>query len=106
MISPIDSYGRAIAAYNRAATADTAPADDPQPASAGGSFAELLGRTVNDGIAAGRGAETASVAAVAGSADLSHVVSAVAEAETTLQTVVAVRERIIEAYKEIMRMPI
>ncbi|QLH38423.1 MAG: flagellar hook-basal body complex protein FliE [Defluviicoccus sp.] len=34
------------------------------------------------------------------------MVSAVAEAEATLQTVVAVRERIIDAYKEIMRMPI
>jgi flagellar hook-basal body complex protein FliE len=34
------------------------------------------------------------------------VVTAVAEAEATLQTVVAVRERIIEAYKEILRMPI
>jgi flagellar hook-basal body complex protein FliE len=34
------------------------------------------------------------------------VVTAVAEAEATLQTVVAVRERIIEAYKDILRMPI
>ena len=34
------------------------------------------------------------------------MVTAVAEAEATLQTVVAVRERIIEAYKDILRMPI
>ena len=50
--------------------------------------------------------EKASVAAVGQGADLNHVITAVAEAEVTLQTVVAVRERIIEAYKDIMRMPI
>jgi flagellar hook-basal body complex protein FliE len=34
------------------------------------------------------------------------VVTAVAEADLTLQTVVAVRDRVIEAYQNIMRMPI
>jgi flagellar hook-basal body complex protein FliE len=37
---------------------------------------------------------------------MSNVVTAVAEAEAALQTVVAVRDRVIEAYKDIMRMPI
>ena len=38
-------------------------------------------------------------------ADLSSVVTAVAEAELTLQTVVAVRDKVIESYKQILRMP-
>jgi len=33
------------------------------------------------------------------------VITAVAEAEVTLQTVVAVRDRVIEAYRDIARMP-
>jgi len=33
-------------------------------------------------------------------------VTAVAESETALQTLVAVRDRVISAYEEIMRMPI
>ena len=47
-----------------------------------------------------------SLKAVAGEAELSEVVTAVANAETALQTVVTVRDRIITAYQEIMRMPI
>ena len=44
--------------------------------------------------------------AVAGEADILEVVSAVSNAEMTLQTVVAVRDRVLGAYQEIMRMPI
>lgn len=111
MSMPIDSYARAVAAYSRAAASEPAGPESAragaQDAAAGSSFAELLNRTLDDGMNAGRAAEKASVAAVStGGADLGQVVSAVAEAETTLQTVVAVRERIIDAYKEIMRMPI
>jgi flagellar hook-basal body complex protein FliE len=48
------------------------------------------------------------MAATAGSKDgsLVDVVTAVAEAETTLQTVVAVRDKVIAAYQDIMKMPI
>ena len=48
------------------------------------------------------------MAAVTGGRDgnLIDVVTAVAEAETTLQTVVTVRDKVIAAYQEIMRMPI
>ena len=39
-------------------------------------------------------------------ADLNEIVTAVNNAEMTLQTVVAVRDKVIQAYQEIMRMPI
>jgi len=45
-------------------------------------------------------------AAIAGKTDLSSVIAAVANAELTLQTVVAVRDRMVQAYQEVMRMPI
>ena len=50
--------------------------------------------------------ERQSLKAAAGTADLNDVVMAVGKAEMTLQTVVAVRDRVIQAYQEIIRMPI
>ena len=47
-----------------------------------------------------------SVAAAAGKADIVDVVSSVTNAEVTLQAVVAVRDKVIEAYQDIMKMPI
>lgn len=103
MTVPIDSFGRAAAAYAKAARGEP-----PSEAVAGGrqSFADMVRGALDDAVAGGRESEKVSVAAVEQGADLNHVVTAVAEAELTLQTVVAVRERIIEAYKDILRMPI
>jgi flagellar hook-basal body complex protein FliE len=44
--------------------------------------------------------------AIAGKADLTEVVTAVTNAEITLKTVLAIRDRVIQAYQEIARMPI
>ena len=41
-----------------------------------------------------------------GKANVVDVVTAVAETEVAVETMVAVRDRIISAYEEIMRMPI
>ena len=54
----------------------------------------------------GRKAEAQALAAAAGKADVVDVVTAVAESEAALETLVAVRDRVIAAYEEIMRMPI
>jgi flagellar hook-basal body complex protein FliE len=50
--------------------------------------------------------EQLSAAAAAGKANIDQVVIAVAEAESTLNTVVVVRDKVLEAYREILRMPI
>lgn len=44
--------------------------------------------------------------AVTGEADLTDVVQAVTDMELTVQTIVALRDRMVSAYQEIMRMPI
>lgn len=103
MSSPIDSYGKALAAYERAASAGTQKAGEP---AAGSSFADMLKSVAGQAVSAGHAAEASSVAAAGGQGDISRVVTAVSEAEMTLQTLVAVRERVIDAYKEILRMPI
>lgn len=74
---------------------------------AGGSFGDFLEKAVNETVNSGKASEH-QMAASAASKDGSivDVVTAVAEAETTLQTVVAVRDKVIAAYQDIIRMPI
>jgi flagellar hook-basal body complex protein FliE len=57
-------------------------------------------------VGASRAAETQMVAHTQGRAELIDVVTAVASAESSLETVIAVRDQVISAYQEIMRMPI
>lgn len=51
-------------------------------------------------------AETQALNVAAGKGDIVDVVTAIAAAETQLQTVIAVRDQVISAYQEILRMPI
>jgi flagellar hook-basal body complex protein FliE len=69
-------------------------------------FAQLLQGAMGNAADKGRAAEQASFAAATGKNDLVDVVTAVTESEAALETLVAVRDRVIAAYEEIMRMPI
>jgi flagellar hook-basal body complex protein FliE len=53
-----------------------------------------------------RNAETQAKQAISGTGNLTDVATAVAKAELALQTTVALRDRVVQAYQEIMRMPI
>tara|TARA_B100000676_G_scaffold312790_1_gene388960 strand:+ start:7695 stop:8009 length:315 start_codon:yes stop_codon:yes gene_type:complete len=70
------------------------------------SFVDLVKEVAEKSVEAGKAAELATASAVAGEADLTDVVTAVSNAEVTLQTVVTVRDRVVAAYQEILRMPI
>ncbi len=72
----------------------------------GDSFAEALRDATDDAIATLKTSEEASMKAAMGEADLNELIVAVSKAEVTLQTVVTVRDRAIQAYQDIMRMPI
>jgi flagellar hook-basal body complex protein FliE len=106
MVNPVNGMTSAISAYNQAlkgATNENATAMD---APGGGGFADLVKDAVQEAVKTGNSGEQVTAKAVENSADLNQVVTAVAEADLTLQTVVAVRDRVIEAYKDIVRMPI
>jgi flagellar hook-basal body complex protein FliE len=75
-------------------------------AAGGQSFEQVLSGVLNDTIQNSRAAETQMVAGVQGKADLVDVVTAVSSAQQSLETVMAVRDQVISAYQEIMRMPI
>ena len=69
-------------------------------------FGDLVTSGVQKVIDTQKQSEQTSAQAVLGKADLTDVVSAVNEAEMTLNTFVALRDRFLEAYDKIMRMPI
>jgi len=72
----------------------------------GMSFADLLSDAAEGAVNASRQSEVASVQAAAKQAELVDVISAVTNAELALESVVAVRDRVVTAYQTIMRMPI
>ncbi len=100
----------ALNAYARAAGmggGTAAPQAGAAKEAMGGSFGDFLEKAINETVDTGKASER-QMAATAGSKDgnLVDVVTAVSEAETTLQTVVAVRDKVIAAYQDIMKMPI
>ena len=72
----------------------------------GGGFAAMLEQVVGAVGEAGARADSETMQAVQGKGDIVDVVTAVAESEVALETLVSVRDRMISAYEEIMRMPI
>ena len=70
-------------------------------------FGAILKKIVGQAVEAQEASQAATMAVARGdNIPLQDVVSAIGRAETTLQTLVAVRDKAIEAYQEILRMPI
>lgn len=83
------------------------PTKPPSAATgAGVDFGSLLKGAVESVAQAGHKAEGQAVTVAGGKADIVDVVTAVAESEAALETLVAVRDKVIAAYEDIMRMPI
>lgn len=76
------------------------------PATAGSDFGSVLTRAVQGVVQTGQQAEAQAAQAIAGGGDLTEVVNAVSRAELSLQTATAIRDRVVQAYQDIMKMPI
>jgi flagellar hook-basal body complex protein FliE len=76
------------------------------PAPDGPSFSAILKDVVSAVSQAGAHADLQSQAAAMGKANMVDVVTAVAESETAISTLVAVRDKVIAAYEDILKMPI
>jgi flagellar hook-basal body complex protein FliE len=72
----------------------------------GPSFATMLKESIGGVVDAGRKSDSQTVAMASGKANVVDVVTAVAETEVAVGTLVSVRDRVIQSYEEIMRMPI
>ena len=75
-------------------------------ASGGNDFAKLLGQAVQGVVDSGKVSDARAMDMVNGKGDMVDVVTAISETELAMNTMVAVRDRVISAYEEIMRMPI
>lgn len=71
-----------------------------------GTFAGMVTDAISQAGNSLRASEALQTQALTGKVELSDLVTAVANAELTVNTVVAVRDRVISAYQDILRMPI
>jgi flagellar hook-basal body complex protein FliE len=70
---------------------------------AGASFGDMVKEKLEQTIDAQYKSEQISAKAVVGQADMTDVLQAMTDAEVALNTVLAVRNRVVSAYQEIMR---
>jgi len=98
----------AIGAAQAAAAYALAGAGRPPAVGAEASegFGAALNRAMEAGVQVGRSADAASTQALMGQGSVSDAVLSISRAELALQTAVSLRDRVVSAYQEVMRMPI
>ena len=95
--------------YKSSPVADTAKPGSSlrdQPDANGPSFSEVAGEMGQAALSALGKAEATAISGMSGAADPHAVVEALAAAELALETAVSVRDKAVEAYQEILRMPV
>lgn len=81
-------------------------ASSSNAATDGPDFSAILKDVMHAVSASGVKADTQTQAVAMGKANMVDVVTAVAESETAIATLVSVRDKVIAAYQDILRMPI
>lgn len=103
-------FNAAATAYSNAAklisNGVSAPAKTGSEPGEGNDFASLLAENLQSVVDAGRQSDKLSLDMINGKANVVDVVTAVSNTEIMVEGMVAVRDRVISAYEEIMRMPI
>jgi flagellar hook-basal body complex protein FliE len=102
MVTPL------IAAKAYASVQDSAPlgAGDKSKGVADTSFGQLVQNAISDAVSSSKGAEAQMSNQIQGKGSLIDVATSISSAQTSLETVMAVRDQVISAYQEIMRMSI
>lgn len=104
-------FASAVSAYNNTSNRGIqeltgSPGANKATKTPGEDFSSLMKGVIQSAVDANKNAEQMSMKAIAGKADLNDVVLAVNAAELTLDTVVSVRDKVVTAYNEIIKMPI
>jgi flagellar hook-basal body complex protein FliE len=102
------SAAKAYASLAKLVSPDVAGGAKAAGAVAGGdkSFSSMLKDAMGAVVEAGSKSDGQAQAMATGKANVVDVVTAVAETEVAIDALVAVRDRVIQSYEEIMRMPI
>ena len=98
------SAGQAVA--RSTATELATPAAGAVQGSEGPGFDSVLKQVTTDAIGTLKAGEAASISAIQGKESTRRVVEALMSAEQALQTAVAVRDKVVQAYQEVVRMSI
>jgi flagellar hook-basal body complex protein FliE len=106
MVAPMLAAKAYAAALSHTSGVTTGSAVGGAAHGADGGFDAILKNAMTDAVQSSRQAETQMVNQVQGKADLVDVATAISSAQASLETVMAVRDQVISAYQEIMRMPI
>jgi len=96
----------AYAALARGGDRTVSLARDAGAAETGVNFASVLKDVMQTVTEAGRRSDAQAQAVAMGKANMIDVVTAVAESETAIQALVSVRDKVIAAYEDILKMPI
>ena len=104
-VSPV-SVNAAYAAAQRVAAGAEPGAATSAEALGQRSFEVVLADALSGAVDTMRTGEAAAAQGATGQGDLVGIVNAVTAAELTLETVVAIRDRVITAYQDIIKMPI
>jgi len=99
------AYGNASRLINQAAKPNTDLMALGAP-SGGGNFADMLAQQVQGVVDAGATSDKMAIDMVNGKANVVDMVTALSETEIAIESMVTIRDRVISAYEEIMRMPI
>lgn len=100
------NFSEAVAAYNRAVRQQGGPSLDSRDGPERTDFVDVLRDAAQGALQSLKAGEEQTLRAAAGDADVSEVVMAVTQAEMTLETVVTLRDRVIQAYQDVINMPI
>ena len=71
-----------------------------------GSFSEVLRDAAAEAVDTARNSEQVAAAGLRGELDTQSVVEATLELETTLRVAVSMRDKFVQAYQEVLRMPL
>jgi flagellar hook-basal body complex protein FliE len=98
-----NAYGNAARLIAQGAKPQT---DLSATAATGPDFAQMLANSIESVEAQGKASDQMALDMVNGKANVVDMVTAISETEIAIETMVTVRDRVISAYEEIMRMPI
>lgn len=101
-----NAYRDALRTAERILEQTSVPGGTKVAEASGPSFLDMVGESLKSAADSGYRSEELATKALSGKADLADVVTAVANAETALNTVVTIRDRVINAYQDIIKMPI
>ncbi|MEM6617516.1 MAG: flagellar hook-basal body complex protein FliE [Pseudomonadota bacterium] len=96
----------AARAYMDAATTATPGAGAATEAAAPTGFGQMVQDAVEGAMETGQKADAQMASLATGQGNMVDVVTAIAETEVVVETMVSVRDRMISAYQEVMNMPV